>query len=847
MPSPITRSIKPQLERCGYRPSLLIPDFPVGDRSVPLAAFAHEPADAATACVALIECDGNPAPAIAQLRELGAPVFFVLQGDRLQCWRQGVDEPRCLATLQRGDIGAYLERHREELAPGAIYRAKTRGRFEHRYQLSFVDAGLMPLVDGELGSRLSTLVEQAVVAVRHRLGRRPLTPQLGQWLFRSVFWLLVAKILHDKRVPGFELLDLKRLDDVFNRVAGHYGAKTREFSLTAKKRRRALELAAETLARFPSLAHVTTEALAAVYENTLVSKETRTAFGTHSTPAFLAHYVVWRLAPWIEEMAPDERRVLEPMCGQGVFLVAALRLLRSLLPDRFEPAERRACLRRSLHGLDVDPFAIELARLSLTLADVPNPDGWDLECRDVFADDQLSNRTAESRILLANPPFEAFTVEERQRLARQGFEVRAGSKAAELLRRTLPHMVAGSIFGVVVPQGFLHSSSAGDVRSHLVERFELLEIVQLPDKIFTYSDAECALLLGRRGRRRPQVPVRYLRVREPDVERFRSAYAASTERLVPQSRFSRDPAHSLVLPELEDVWQACRSLPALRDVADVGKGFEYRSDLEAGAQRISSRRFPGAERGFARVGRNLEIHGQPQEVWLNLDQAIVRRRGAGTTVGRPQVLVNYARASRGPWRIKAILDPDGHAVTSNFLTVRPSSEEIPLLYLWSLLNSPFANAYCYAHSSKRHILKKTLQGLPIPRASRRDVQRICEIADAYLRRARGRDNPLWSEASEPERLRDLLLALDAALLRLYDLPPRLERQLLDLFAGWKRCGVPFVLERYFPPDFEPWLPLHVYLEVKARAASRSELRRRHQPAPEGLVKALAAAVEAFGY
>ena len=37
-----------------------------------------------------------------------------------------------------------------------------------------------------------------------------------------------------------------------------------------------------------------------------------------------------------------------------------------------------------------------------------------------------------------------------------------------------------------------------------------------------------------------------------------------------------------------------------------------------------------------------------------------------------------------------------------------------------------------------------------------------------------------------------MLQIDAEVLRLYDLPPRLERQILDLFAGWERQGVPFV-------------------------------------------------------
>ena len=43
--------------------------------------------------------------------------------------------------------------------------------------------------------------------------------------------------------------------------------------------------------------------------------------------------------------------------------------------------------------------------------------------------------------------------------------------------------------------------------------------------------------------------------------------------------------------------------------------------------------------------------------------------------------------------------------------------------------------------------------------------------------------------------------IDAEALRLYGLPPPLERQLLDLFSGVERRGVPFEQEEYFLQGF----------------------------------------------
>jgi hypothetical protein len=65
---------------------------------------------------------------------------------------------------------------------------------------------------------------------------------------------------------------------------------------------------------------------------------------------------------------------------------------------------------------------------------------------------------------------------------------------------------------------------------------------------------------------------------------------------------------------------------------------------------------------------------------------------------------------------------------------------------------------------------------------------------------RGEQEQGISEA-ESERLRFLLWRVDAEVLRLYNLPAKLERRLLDLFCGVRRRGVPFVQMEYFPRGY----------------------------------------------
>ena len=68
-----------------------------------------------------------------------------------------------------------------------------------------------------------------------------------------------------------------------------------------------------------------------------------------------------------------------------------------------------------------------------------------------------------------------------------------------------------------------------------------------------------------------------------------------------------------------------------------------------------------------------------------------------------------------------------------------------------------------------------------------------------------------NESELNEKKKQCLLAIDAEILRLYDLPPRLEKKLLDFFEGVPRKGVDFKFDRYYPAGFDSYIPLHVFI------------------------------------
>lgn len=797
-------AIKAPLLACGYRPDLLRSDFQFGsDQIAPIVGFAQAPTDSRSACIVVTSAGKDPHLAAEQCRVLGAPVVFVCAGNVLQWWKQGTRSPEFLESIPGSDIDNFFNRRKDEFSPETVYRAKTWGRFKTEYQLSFVDLGLMPLVEEEVGRSLANLIERNVSDLQACLGRTNISAATGQWLLQSIFWLVSAKILHDKQVGPFRDLDLTDVEEVFARLGAHYGA----VPLTIRNRRErdGLNSAAQTINRFSSLALTTTESLAYVYENTLISQKTRTELGTHSTPSFLVDYVVGNLSDWIAEIPIDERSVFEPACGHAAFLVSAMRLLTELLPaDLAVPRKRGPYLRSRLHGSDIDSFALELARLSLTLTDIPNPDGWDLKAGDMFVGEGLSEQARTSTILLANPPFDNFSPKEQASYQKKNIELSFVNKSVEMLSRTLPKLQGSAVFGLVLPQSFLNSGNAKEAREMLLRNFELREVCLFPDRVFSFSDAESVVLLGRRKPTKDGNKVRYRRVRERQLASFRSSYEASSSVTVDQAEFSREQSRSLRLPELLEVWTHCADYPKLEDVSSAGQGFSFQSsNLPEGSYTFSNKKFQGSEPGFIHFDAGVQIHELPKSYWVNLDPDVLLRSRSGTVCGSPQILLNYAPCSRGPWRLKALLDPKGHPVSSRFIAVRPN-DSYSIFAMWAILNSPLANAFVFSHLGKRDNVVGDLKKMPMPLKT--SFGRLEAMASRYFREA--------SADSAPAKLKDMLSDVDCEVLRLYALPSNLERQILETFTGWERVGVPFRQEQYLPEGFHADVSLADFRKIQ---------------------------------
>ena len=126
-----------------------------------------------------------------------------------------------------------------------------------------------------------------------------------------------------------------------------------------------LKTLARRVARF-DWQHAPPDIAAILYEAVIPPEERRT-LGEYYTPAWLADAMVRELVD-----DPLRQRVLDPACGSGTFIAAAVaHYLAAAAGTSLEPKEQLDRLRIAVTGIDVHPVAVHLARAAWALAARP--------------------------------------------------------------------------------------------------------------------------------------------------------------------------------------------------------------------------------------------------------------------------------------------------------------------------------------------------------------------------------------------------------------------------------------------------------------------------------------------
>lgn len=810
------------LRSIGYQGGLLQEDYKfvdwfsprVEERQAAAAAFGQTPVSYDSACIGVAYSDGESEAALVnKFRALGAPILLELSPGEIREWAVSRKENGhgLVERYATNRINEMFVNRAPDWRPQALLRAKNIGSFQWSRQLGLF-SGLLPELEEHIQATLDPLLRATLAATRDSYRESTGRDAKPADLFKLVFWILTAKVFCDRRVPGF--INVTRdPDELLSLVAKHY--RTEAPNLLNRQTRQA---AADRIWAELDFRNLSVEILSQMWSTTLVDDKTKKQLSIHRTSRTIVRYMVDRI-PFLSA-GDDKRIILEPCSGSAVFLIGVMNALRDNLFGA-TPAERHKYFVQHLAAMEKDPFAVEISRLALTLADFPNGDGWNVTEADVFVPGAMTSYLQRAAVVLCNPPFGEFSKNDRLR-----YQSSSVSRPAELLHRVLKDLRPDGVVGFVMPRTFVDGHSYGAVREQVARRFATIEVTLLPDRAFD-ADSEIALLIAT-----DPIPHNACRVTNRKVNddsetwrQFEFGHQVSTDYVAELT--VQELQQSLVVPALPELWASLINYPVLRDFAELHRGIEWRLPLtkdraETGHRQTLVRERP-AEGFMCGVApkTTFGVFEHPPLKYLSVHPKNQRTNAWQLAWDKPKAILSKAARSRGPWRMAAFPDSDGVTCYQTFIGVWPKESTFDEWLLSAILNSPVANAFVATREGKTDVTVETLRLIPVPHFTEAQRAKLKSLIIRY-KRANSLSPLEAGLADDPERL---LKEIDATVLDGYRLSPRIERQLLDFFSGHRR-PVSHPFGDYVPSGDTVYFSLSDYLSPDFSAATAGALLKR---------------------
>lgn len=755
-------------------------EFAAGDGlgHAELLAFADSRRhDLSTACIAVKGWpNGHDKGAVLkQLSYVGAPIAMFALPSHMEVWPVHTDSGR-VGQAQRvpyQELGMYFNLRARDLSPRSLLDAKRGVK-----QLSFfdIDQSLESFARDATQGTLVRQFESALAQVPVE-ARRDHPNEVNRLAIR----VLAARILQDK-LPDCQALRTRDAISLLQGVKQLYPAYfqnlERDIGIVG---RQVAETLYEGLCGNFTFRSLTNDMLAYFYENTLVDEHLRQQLGIYYTPRVIAERILRRLP--LEDLRPEERTVFDGTCGSGNLLLAAYDRLSDLLPAQWSAELNHRYLLKHIRGLEKDPFAREVARLSLSLYNLPAGNAWRIRQGDIFRDNPLQLFGEMPYVIVGNPPFHEPRSVDGERV----------QKAAEVLNRYLEWLPPRGLLGIVLPLTFLHTNSSADSRERLLSTCEVLEVWHLPEESIPRSSIAIAVVLARKSSERsPDVSSRLTRVEE-DIEVELGPPSRSVQPavgyVVSQERWVSQPKSRMVSSPFESIWdrigmqfpkaepEFCRIRNGMQPGKEArlthfspeDRGERWRPVLYGNrrgntlgpylinwdAQEVKYMRYPSSELQFERNPEHFERS--------------------------EKVVLNACRNPDNPWRLYAAIDRSRLVVTENFNYILPS-QDTTVEELAALFNSMAVNAW---YSSRIHLVKinlATLKQMPFPHFTDRQTERI-----KYLVRQITRMKLSLSNA-KIKQIRQYTFELDEIVFDAYDIASAEKRQVRRWMDQFPRPG-----------------------------------------------------------
>ena len=269
---------------------------------------------------------------------------------------------------------------------------------------------------------------------------------------------------------------------------------------------------------------ISKDILGRAYEQHISRKE-RKELGQFYTPDFVIDYILDQV-----EISP-EKKILDPACGSGGFLMKAYDRLRRqyLEEDLAESIVHEQALKNNLYGIDINPFATQLTVMNLLLKDLDHPpsivnvvegdsldktfDGLDMDI--LYKDEPLAKVTAGEKkvslvtllrnrpfdIVVGNPPYGDVLSQKNKATLKKQYESWKGTsdiycffveRGVDLLKET-------GVLGFILPSTFLVGPKYSALRNFILRNTSIVVILDMRRvKVFDSAEVFNAILVLRK-------------------------------------------------------------------------------------------------------------------------------------------------------------------------------------------------------------------------------------------------------------------------------------------------------------------------------------------------------------
>ncbi|MCI5137524.1 MAG: SAM-dependent DNA methyltransferase, partial [Candidatus Electrothrix sp. AR1] len=224
-----------------------------------------------------------------------------------------------------------------------------------------------------------------------------------------------------------------------------------------------------------------------IYETFLGELQSAGTLGEFYTPRAITELLAELTDPAIGE------KVLDPACGTGGYLTAALEHLKG----KASTVAERDALQHNVMGWEYKPLPYLLGNTNLILHDINLPN---IQYGDSLAK-PLTEYRAKDRVdvILANPPFGGVVSNNNENNFPQTYRTR---ESADLFLILMIHLLKdGGRAAIVLPDGSLTGDGVKErIRKKLLEDCNLHTVIRLPNSIFQpYASVATNLLFFTKG------------------------------------------------------------------------------------------------------------------------------------------------------------------------------------------------------------------------------------------------------------------------------------------------------------------------------------------------------------